>query len=94
MLAKMNKTLERVEKKAKKMRVGAQMFEINDKDPIFFLSSANKKKIKTASCVSCANHYFDSDSEMLFCEFCGHSNCENCLYKERMFPKGKIDADG
>ena len=31
---------------------------------------------------------------MNFCEFCGMSSCDDCFYKERMYPRGKIDADG
>ena len=31
---------------------------------------------------------------MLFCQFCGTSNCEDCLFKERQFPRAQLQVDG
>ena len=50
--------------------------------------------MSTGACVSCIDHVFENSSEMKYCQFCGQSNCENCLYKERMYPRGRINADG
>ena len=33
-------------------------------------------------------------SKIKKCMFCGTANCENCLYKERAFPRATINAGG
>ena len=76
------------------MRIGKNQFDLTDKDPIFYLNGPNRKETKTGSCTTCRETVFESNAQMHFCQFCGNSNCENCLYKERMFPRGKINADG
>ena len=93
-LEKINLKLDRLRRKGNKMRIGSHQFELSNNDPIFQLTGPTRKEIPTGSCVSCRNHVFESNSEMLFCQFCGQSNCEKCFYKERMFPHGKINADG
>ena len=67
---------------------------MNDKDPIFFLNGPIRKQIRTGACISCVDHIFENNSSMKFCQFCGQSNCEECLYKERMYPRGRINAEG
>ena len=76
------------------MKIGKNKFEINDKDPIFYLNGPNRKEVRTGACVSCVDHVFENGSVMKFCQFCGQSNCEECLYKERMYPRGRINAEG
>jgi len=93
-LAKLNSKLDRVRGREKTMRVGHNQFELNDKDPIYFLNGPNRKETRTGACVSCRNFIFESNSQMHFCTFCGNSNCSDCIYKERMFPRGRINANG
>ena len=77
------------------MKIGRHKFQLNDKDPIFLLNGPNSKRINTEFCVSCVDHIFENDNdERQYCQFCGQNNCEECLYKERMYPRGRIDADG
>ena len=76
------------------MRISKNQFTTSDKDPIFFLSAPYRKKTKLGACQSCNDYIFEKDSQMHFCEFCGVSNCKNCFYKERMFPRARINADG
>ena len=44
-------------------------------------------------CESCREHIFEPNTEISFCLFCGMNTCETCLYKERMFPRAKLNAD-
>ena len=74
--------------------MGKNKFQLNDKDPIFFLNGPNRKEVRTGACISCEDHQFESNSDMKFCQFCGHRSCPDCLYKERMYPRGRINADG
>ena len=93
-LAKLNTRLESLRGGDKLMKIGNNQFEMSDKDPIYFLTGPNKKQTKTTACVSCRDFQFKNEKQMHYCQFCGKSNCENCMYKERMFPRGRIDADG
>ena len=93
-LAALTARIERFKGQDRTMRIGTNQFEINDKDPIFFLNGPNRKEIRTGACVSCRDTVFESNSDMKFCHFCGNSNCEKCMQKERMFPRGRINADG
>lgn len=76
------------------MRISKNQFDYSDTDPIFFLNGPGRKETRTGACVSCRDFVFESNSQMRFCSFCGNSNCANCLYKERMYPRGRINADG
>lgn len=76
------------------MSNGNAKFDISDKEPIFFLNGPNRKELRTGACVSCRDHIFEDNSEMLFCQFCEMSNCQECMYKERKFPRGRLNADG
>ena len=93
-LEKLTATLERHRGQEKTMKIGNNKFQVNDKDPIFFLNAPNRKETRTGACVSCVDTIFESNSNMKFCTFCGNSNCEDCLYKERMYPRGRINAAG
>ena len=53
------------------MKIGKNKFEINDKDPIFYLNGPNRKEVRTGACVSCVDHVFENGSVMKFCQFCG-----------------------
>ena len=93
-LNQVNVTLARFHGQEKLMRIGKNQFEISEKDPIFYLNGPLRKETRTGACTSCRDFVFESNSQMLFCQFCGNSNCAACLYKERMFPRGRINADG
>jgi hypothetical protein len=93
-LSKLTARLDTLKGREKFMRIGNNQFDLNDKDPIYFISKPEKKQTKTKACVSCRDFIFSSDSQMRFCTFCGHSNCENCLYKNRVYPRSKIDENG
>ena len=93
-LEKLTATLERHRGQDKTMKIGKNKFQLNDKDPIYFRNGPNRKQVRTGACVSCIDHIFESNSKIQFCQFCGQNNCEECLYKERMFPRGRINAEG
>ena len=93
-LSKLTNRLESLRGNDKLMRIGANQYDLNDKDPIYFTTGPTKKKTKTGACVSCRDYVFQSDNQMHFCQFCGNSNCENCCYKERMYPRSRINAEG
>jgi len=93
-LAQVNATLQRFAGQERMMRISKSQFDYSDADPIFFLNGPCRKETRTGACVSCRDFIFESNSQMLFCSFCGNSNCANCLYKERMYPRGRINADG
>ena len=86
--------LQRFDNHEKQLRIGNNKFDYSDKDPIFFLNGPNRKQTRTGACTSCRETVFETNSSIDFCQFCGHNTCENCLYKERMFPRGRINADG
>ena len=93
-LAKLTQKIENEREKQKTIRVGINQFPFLDKDPIFLIGGPIQKKNRSGNCTSCKSFVFESESQMKFCEFCGWSNCEKCLQKERMYPRGRIDAEG
>ena len=66
----------------------------DERDPIFLLAKQNSNLTKTPECGSCQKVVFKKDKEIIYCQFCGVSNCGNCAYKERPFLKARIQADG
>lgn len=94
MLSKLTLKLEGLTGRDKSMRIGKNQFELNDKDPIFYLQGPNRKEVRTGKCESCRDFIFESTSQMHFCQFCANNNCESCLKKERMYPRGRINAEG
>ena len=75
-----------------KMNEGHQI-PFNERDPIFALAEPCADQKKTVERNSCKKFVFKQDKQILYCEFCGYSNCSNCVYKERPFPKSRATAD-
>ena len=61
LLTKMNAKLDKLREREHIMRMGAHSFELNDKDPIFFLNGPNRNQVRTGSCVSCKQFIFESE---------------------------------
>ena len=61
------------------------MYEFDDKDPIFFMSKPMTQRKQLQECYTCETAFTDY-KQMKYCEFCGHSNCKDCLKKTRIFP--------
>lgn len=93
-LERLTRKLQKFSGQEKWVKIGKNKFPYTDKDPIFLLNGPNQKQVRTGACVSCIDHTFDNDSGIKFCQFCGHNNCKDCLYKERMYPRGRINAEG
>ena len=93
-IERLNAKLERFSRPDKQFRIGTQMYEFSDKSPIFLLNGPNRKQTRTGTCYACRFEVFEDNSKIKFCHFCGMNVCENCCYKERMFPRGRINADG
>lgn len=65
-LAKLTAKLERL-KEQNMLRIGAKQFELNEKDPIFFLNGPNRKETRTGACMTCRDFIFEKNSQMHFC---------------------------
>ena len=61
-LNKLQARLEYFSTEGRTMRVGLQKFDINDKDPIFFLNGPIRREVRTGSCTSCRTFIFESKS--------------------------------
>ena len=61
-LAKLSSRLEALRGNDKLMRIGNNQYDLNDKDPIYFIMGPNKKRTKTNACISCRDYVFKSET--------------------------------
>lgn len=69
--------------------IGERRYEFNENDPIFFMDgpiSTRAYHNTTDGCHTCGDKWKKaSDLQDSHCQFCGNSNCKNCLKKTRPF---------
>ena len=82
----LDEKLEKVKGDRQVMKIGNKEFKLADKDPIYTLAGPIDKQIRLEKCRTCQDVFFKKESQIIFCEFCGYSNCENCCYKAKYFP--------
>ena len=94
-LEKLNLRLESIKPNFQTMKIGESLqIPFNERDPIFALAEPYPNQTKTPECATCKTFVFKKDKQIIYCQFCGFSNCKDCALKDRPFPNGNPDARG
>ena len=84
--------MDKLIEKSKHFRIGERTYEFNYQDSIFYASGPERNHKHKKFC-PVDFYQFKSRAEMLFCDFCGQSVCQNCRKKKRLFPLGPVDEE-
>ena len=77
---------------SRKFQLCDREFTFDNNEPIFFRSGPNLNQKPIKKCPSCRKQ-FQNKGEMVFCTYCGHSNCKECSKKTRIYPNSQIDHE-
>ena len=85
-------TIEVLLQQSRRFMVGHVEFTFDNDEPIFFRAGPNLSQKSIKKCPSC-RHPFKNKNEMVYCTYCGLSNCKPCATKTRIYPNSQVDHE-
>ena len=86
-------TIEQLLQQSRKFYIGENDFAFDNDEPIFFRAGPYEIQKSIKKCPSCKEP-FKSQKEMVYCTYCGLSNCKACTQKTRIYPNSQVDESG
>ena len=72
---------------SKNFLVNGREYTYDEKDQIFSRQEANGNRYQKSNCFSCDQSFalLGGTKAMVYCQFCAHANCNQCVVKSRHF---------